>query len=452
MNIMQNNKKRSKGDTMTLKIKAIIVSISTVLIFTILGLLAETITNNNVAEAAKCIEDPQGGTFNVALNSVIRDGKLVVDESLAETQPPLHWKYPSIRLSWIPYPNAKGYYLYRHDAKSDDVEYYATKANEADKLPGAMITTTTAVRPNHASARRDWYIIVVTADGDRIDASSIYSVEVNCGIPTSTSNGRMTATPLTENVGSDPAPDTLPYPVGTWANHPDWNPEVERKLAERRAAAPIATPTPVPPLPTPVPPTATLVPTPIPTATLVPPTPTATAPAPTPTATAPAPTPTATAPAPTRTAAAQETAPAPLLTAKFRNLPSAHNGITRFTLELHFSENIPGLGYTTVRRDLLQVTNGRVVGARRYNSGSNQTWIITVRPTSSLQAIEVQLSATTNCAAANAICLSDGTKLSSGLLTQIPLQQTQESITPTPTPALPSTLSQCIAELKTLRP
>ena len=373
------------------------------------------------AEAAKCIDDPAGGTFDVALNSVIRDGYLVVDESLAETQPPLHWKYPSIRMTWTEIPGAK-YKLRRSDAKDDKgIEYYATKANDAE----TWLTTNTAVRPNHASALRFWYVDVLLDDGAQFN--DVFQLEVHCGqIEHSVNPTSIRGELLTESVGSDLAPDKLGYPRGTWINHSEWNPKVERILAERRAAAAANAPqsaqsaTPVPPTPTP-----TAVP---PTATPVPPTPT-----------------------PTPTAVPQQANSAPLLTAELRNVPSAHDGTTRFALELHFSEDMPGLGYTTVRDSVLQVTNGRVTGARRYAGGSNQAWIITVQPTSS-QAIEVQLSATTNCAAADAICLSDGTKLSSGLLTQIPLQQTQESTTPTPTPALPSTLSQCIAELKTLRP
>ena len=158
---------------MTLKIKAIIVSISTVLIFTILGLLAETITNNNVAEAAKCIDDPAGGTFDVALNSVIRDGYLVVDESLSRnaTTSTLEVSIDPSNLG-IPYPKAQGYFLYRHDAKSPDKALSIMLRKQMKQKP--WITTTTAVRPNHASARRDWYIIVVTEDGTKTDASSVY--------------------------------------------------------------------------------------------------------------------------------------------------------------------------------------------------------------------------------------------------------------------------------------
>ena len=92
---------------------------------------------------------------------VINDGGyLVVDDSLNETQPPLHWKNKSIKLSWNAYPEAE-YRLRSHDAKSDKIdddgnylEVYAQQANEAEEWS----TETTAVRPNHASAKRFWYI------------------------------------------------------------------------------------------------------------------------------------------------------------------------------------------------------------------------------------------------------------------------------------------------------
>ena len=364
-------------------------------------------------EAAKCIEDPGGvdSTFNVALNSVIRDGHLVVDESLAETQPPLHWKYPALRLTWTSIPGVKGYVLHRHDAKDagSGIEYYAAKANDAE----TMLTTNTAVRPNHASALRVWYVDVILDDDKRFN--EVFGIDVRCG-QTASSSQHLNVQFLTESVGSDPAPDELPYKRGTFIHHSDWNPLVERILAARRAAAtstPVAPPTstpeptatPAPPMSTPEP-TATPAPptsTPEPTATPAPPTstpePTAT-PAP-PTST---PEPTATPPAPTQVAYSSS------LTAEFRNVPSAHNGTSKFTMELHFSENIPDLSYKTVRDSVLRVTNGQITHARRYEKGSNQGWVITIQP-SAQQTIEVELPPTASCTSAGAICLANRTKL-----------------------------------------
>ncbi len=367
-------------------------------------------------EAAKCIPDPEGGTFNVALNSEINDdGYLIVDESRAELQPPLHWKYPSIRLTWNSIPGVK-YKLRRSDAKDDKgIEYYATKANAAE----TWLTTTTAVRPNHASAFRFWYVDVRLENGTQFN--DVFQVGVACGQVVKNSatpnsiRAELLTTPVNQDpksdLNSDPAPDELGYPRGTWINHSAWNPKVKRILAERRAAAAATAPQQAQ--------SATQVP-PTPTATVVPPTSTPVPPAPTATPVPPAPTATPVPPMPTPTAVP----PAPLLTAAFHNPPSSHDGTTKFTLELHFSQDIPGLSYKVVRDSVLRVTNGKITYARRYTSGSNQAWTITVQPTSQ-QTIGVELSATTNCAATGAICLADGTKLSSGLLKQIPLTQIQ---------------------------
>ena len=201
------------------------------------------------------------------------------------------------------------------------------------------------------------------------------------------------------NVGEDDAPDRLAYPRGTYVSNVMWNPRVEAILAARRAAD---TSAPVPPVSTPVPPTPA--PTPAPTST----------PAPTPAPIVP--------PAPPPT-------PAPVLTAEFRNVPSTHNGTDKFQMELHFSEDIPTLGYRTVRDSALRVTNGRITSARRHARGSNQGWVITIQPTSR-QTIEVKLPPTTSCTASGAICSPDGAKVSSALMTQIHLAQIQRKCTP----------------------
>ena len=146
--------------------------------FAVIGMLAFWLSMpTQKVEAAKCIDDPDGpGTFNVALNSVIENGYLLVDESLGETQPPLHWVYPSIRLDWaaIGGQGAK-YRLHRVDVKGEE-QFYAEKANALgreqgcpDLCGGSMnwVTTTSAVRPNHASAMRVWYIDVMLPDDRR---------------------------------------------------------------------------------------------------------------------------------------------------------------------------------------------------------------------------------------------------------------------------------------------
>ena len=108
------------------------------------------------------------------------------------------------------------------------------------------------------------------------------------------------------------------------------------------------------------------------------------------------------------------------LTAAFQSVPTSHNGSDAFTLELRFSEDIPELGYRTVRNHVLQLTNGGVTQAQRMTKGSNQAWGITVLPTGS-QSVTVQLLATTDCDASGAICVG-GRKLTGNIAAIIEAQ------------------------------
>ena len=116
-----------------------------------------------------------------------------------------------------------------------------------------------------------------------------------------------------------------------------------------------------------------------------------------------------------------EPTPAPTpLTAAFQSVPTSHNGSDDFTLHLRFSEDIPDLGYRTVRNHVLQLTNGGVIQAKRMTQGSNQAWRIMVRPTAS-QPVTVRLLATTDCADTGAICVGDR-KLAGNIAAIIPAE------------------------------
>ncbi len=115
---------------------------------------------------------------------------------------------------------------------------------------------------------------------------------------------------------------------------------------------------------------------------------------------------------------AQSPLPAAPLTAEFRAAPAEHDGRTAFSFELHFSENVPGLSFRTLRDSAFRVTNGRVTGARRLAQGNNRRWAVNVQP-SAPETVTVHLPATTDCAGAGAICLPDGRKLSSALAATI---------------------------------
>ena len=104
--------------------------------------------------------------------------------------------------------------------------------------------------------------------------------------------------------------------------------------------------------------------------------------------------------------------PLPPLTAEFVGLPAEHNGKRLFTFELRFSENFPGrFDYRVLRDHAFVVTEGRVRKAQRVARGQNQRWTISVRP-SSWKDVTITLPATTDCAAAGAICTPDGRMLS----------------------------------------
>ena len=108
------------------------------------------------------------------------------------------------------------------------------------------------------------------------------------------------------------------------------------------------------------------------------------------------------------------------LTARFENVPESHDGTTAFTVELHFSENIPGLSYTTVAGGLLDVSGANVTGARRLTAGSNQGWLVTVAPGGS-DDISITLPARA-CGETAAICIADNRPLSEGISATVQME------------------------------
>ena len=117
--------------------------------------------------------------------------------------------------------------------------------------------------------------------------------------------------------------------------------------------------------------------------------------------------------------AAASTAP---LTASLENLPERHDGATAFSFELRLSEHVPALRYKTVRDDALAVTGGEVTDVRRIApqaTDKNRRWEITVEP-DSFGDVAVTLPATTDCAAAGAVCHADGRMLSAAASGTVP--------------------------------
>ena len=101
------------------------------------------------------------------------------------------------------------------------------------------------------------------------------------------------------------------------------------------------------------------------------------------------------------------------LTATIHDAPDSHDGRSKFTFELRFSEEF-GLIYKTLRDHAFTVMGGEVVKARRLEKGKNVRWEISVRPGSSAD-VTIALPATTDCDPTGAICTSDGRMLSSRL-------------------------------------
>ena len=109
----------------------------------------------------------------------------------------------------------------------------------------------------------------------------------------------------------------------------------------------------------------------------------------------------------------------PDLTVRVESVPATHDGTSAFDVRLAFSEDLADdFSYTTLRDQAFTVTNGAVMGARRLTPPSNIAWEITVAPTGN-DAVTLVLPATTNCAAADAICTEDERRLAHPLRTVI---------------------------------
>ncbi len=101
------------------------------------------------------------------------------------------------------------------------------------------------------------------------------------------------------------------------------------------------------------------------------------------------------------------------LTAELDGVPEEHDGESTFTFGLTFSEE-PRVSYRTLRDSAFDVDGGAVRKASRRQSGSDQSWEITVQP-SSHRAVSIRLPETGSCSAGGAICTGDGRPLSHAL-------------------------------------
>ncbi|MYD93785.1 MAG: hypothetical protein F4Y02_08845, partial [Chloroflexi bacterium] len=109
-------------------------------------------------------------------------------------------------------------------------------------------------------------------------------------------------------------------------------------------------------------------------------------------------------------------APRVPLTAAFVDMPQRHNGSKAFTFELHFSEDVRGLGFRKVQR-AFSVSRGRISNVRRINPNGpekNRQWKVWVEP-GSFRDVAVSLPPTQDCEDAKALCHGDGRMLSGTL-------------------------------------
>ena len=107
------------------------------------------------------------------------------------------------------------------------------------------------------------------------------------------------------------------------------------------------------------------------------------------------------------------------IAASWSDAPAEHDGSSAFTMDLTFSHAPRGLGFRTVEGGLFDVTGGSITKVRRLTRGRNTGWELTVSPGGTGD-VTLRARATTDCAAAHAVCDAEGRKFPGGLATTIP--------------------------------
>ena len=123
-----------------------------------------------------------------------------------------------------------------------------------------------------------------------------------------------------------------------------------------------------------------------------------------------------------------EEEPTVALTGEFRGVPTEH-GDEEFEVELHFSETLSdSFSYRTLE-NVVSVSNGNLVGVRRLQRQGdqrNKQWGIRIEPQAGKD-VSVNVPATTDCSAADALCTEDDRPLSPGVATTIAAPAPPES-------------------------
>ena len=96
------------------------------------------------------------------------------------------------------------------------------------------------------------------------------------------------------------------------------------------------------------------------------------------------------------------------LTASFSSVPAEHDGSSRFTLDLEFSEAPVSLGLAAVREDLFDVTGGAIEKVRRINPPSNLGYRLWVKPSSNDDVTLTRVATLPACGEPRSVCTEDG--------------------------------------------
>ena len=107
----------------------------------------------------------------------------------------------------------------------------------------------------------------------------------------------------------------------------------------------------------------------------------------------------------------------PRLVATFASVAQEHDGESRFTVRIAFSEDV-ATTFRDMRDHVLTVSGGTVVRAKRVDERKD-LWDVRVRP-SSHEAVTVELPPTASCADTGAVCTAQGVALGRTISTTIP--------------------------------
>ena len=101
-----------------------------------------------------------------------------------------------------------------------------------------------------------------------------------------------------------------------------------------------------------------------------------------------------------------------ILTARFQNMPSSHDGSSQFTFFVIFNEDV-AISVANMRDDAFDVTNGDITNVQQIG-GSKAHWKITADPEGDAD-MTIVLEAHRVCSTVGAICTSNGDRLSTRL-------------------------------------